>query len=237
MFRLPSSTKNVAYMNYEYYAKHNKTIITETIYTNNKLHKKFAQQMLKGKGETFITHIKGKKVKDWIDYQKTTNVFIDKYLKTASSLSYYWFSLGPVALGISTYHLLTEEEINLFKRFLKVFELAYQRFLDIELAIAQAREAQIEAALERVRSRSLAMHKSDELKDVIRVVLEQFVHLKINAEHAGFYIDYKVHDDMHIWLADPNIEPFFAIIPYFDTPTWNSFWRQKQRKSPFTPTC
>ena len=221
------------YMNYEYYAKHKKTIITETIYTNNKLHKKFAQQMLKGKGETCITHIKGKKVKDWIDYQKTTNVFIDKYLKTASSLSYYWFSLGPVALGISTYHLLTEEEINLFKRFLKVFELAYQRFLDIELAIAQAREAQIEAALERVRSRSLAMHKSDELKDVIRVVLEQFVHLKINAEHAGFYIDYKVHDDMHIWLADPNIEPFFAIIPYFDTPTWNSFLEAKAKEITF----
>ena len=26
------------YMNYEYYAKHNKTVITETTYTNNKIH-------------------------------------------------------------------------------------------------------------------------------------------------------------------------------------------------------
>ena len=76
----------------------------------------------------------------------------------------------------------------------------------------QNEELEIEAALETVRSRSLAMHKSDELKEVIKVVLEQFIHLNIKAEHAGFYIDYKAQDDMHIWLADPNLEPFFAIM-------------------------
>jgi hypothetical protein len=91
------------YMNYEYYARHRKTFITETSFTNHKIHKAFARQMLKGKGEIFITHIKGKKVKDWIAYQKTTNVFIDRFLEKASSLNYYWHSLGPVALGISTY--------------------------------------------------------------------------------------------------------------------------------------
>ncbi|MBS1928397.1 MAG: nuclear transport factor 2 family protein [Ferruginibacter sp.] len=118
---------------------------------------------------------------------------------------------------------------DIYIRFAKVFEQTYTRFLDLQKAEAQAREAQIEAALEKVRSRSLAMHKSDELKDVIRVVLEQFVHLNIKAEHAGFYIDYKAQDDMHIWLADPNLEPFFAILPYFDTPTWNSFLNAKKK--------
>jgi len=217
------------YMNYEYYAKHDKTIITDTTYTNNKIHKAFAAKMLKGRGQHFVTHIKGKKVKEWLAYQKTTNVFIDKYLKTASSLNYYWHSLGPVALGVSTYAPLNKEEEELVVRFRNVFELSYRRYLDIEQATAQAREAQIEAALERVRSRSMAMHKSEELKEVIKVVLEQFVHLNINVGHSGFYIDYKTHDDMHIWLADPNIEPFFAIIPYFDTPTWNSFLEAKAK--------
>ena len=32
--------------------------------------------MLKGNGEFFITHIKDKEVKDWIAYQKTTNVLL-----------------------------------------------------------------------------------------------------------------------------------------------------------------
>ncbi|MBS1919110.1 MAG: nuclear transport factor 2 family protein [Bacteroidetes bacterium] len=124
---------------------------------------------------------------------------------------------------------LSNEHFDILLRFSKVFDLTYTRFNDLKQAEAQAREAQIEAGLERVRSRSMAMHKSEELKQVIRVVLDQFVHLKINVGHAGFYIDYKAHDDMHIWLADPNIEPFFAILPYFDTPTWNSFLEAKAK--------
>jgi hypothetical protein len=37
------------------------------------------------------------------------------------------------------------------------------------------------------------------------LVFEQFIHLNINVGHAGFYIDYKAHDDMHIWLADQTL--------------------------------
>ncbi len=78
-------TQRGTYMNYEYYARHHKTILTETSYTNHKIHRDFAAKMLKGRGQFYVTHIKGKKVKAWIRYQKTTNVFIDKYLNTASS--------------------------------------------------------------------------------------------------------------------------------------------------------
>lgn len=40
---------------------------------------------------------------------------------------------------------------DIFKRFTKVFDQTYTRFLDIKKAEAQARESQIEAALEKVR--------------------------------------------------------------------------------------
>jgi hypothetical protein len=42
------------YMNYEFYAKHNKSLITETVFTNDKIHKDFAKKMLKGKDEVFL---------------------------------------------------------------------------------------------------------------------------------------------------------------------------------------
>jgi uncharacterized membrane protein len=48
-------------------------------------------------------------------------------------------------------------------RFAKVFGLVYTRFLDLQKAEAQAREAKIEAALERVRAVAMSMHKSDDL--------------------------------------------------------------------------
>ena len=73
--------------------KHDKKVITETSYTNSEMHTAFAAQMMKGAGEFFSTNINGDAVKDWIAYQKTTNVFIDDYLYTASSLNYYWHSL------------------------------------------------------------------------------------------------------------------------------------------------
>ena len=62
---------------------------------------------------------------------------------------------------------------DVFKRFAAVFEQTYTRFLDLQKAEAQAREAQIEAALERVRSRTMAMQKSDEMTDVAGLLFEQ----------------------------------------------------------------
>ena len=215
------------YVNFEYYTKHDKKLATETTYNNNEIHEAFATQMLKGAGEFFSTHIKD--VNEWIAYQKTTNVFIDEYLYTASSLNYYWYSLGAVALGISSYAPLTEEEINLFKRFKNVFELAYRRYLDIEKAMAQVREAKVEAALEKVRSRTMGMQKSEELKEIIQVVYEQFVHLNILIEHAGFIMDYKASHDMNIWHADMHHVPSQVTIPYFDSPHWNSFNEAKAK--------
>jgi hypothetical protein len=113
--------------------------------------------------------------------------------------------------------------LEIFRRYTSVLSLTYRRYIDLKEAEAQAREAKIEAALERVRSRSMGMQKSEELKEVIQVVYEQLVQLNINIEHTGFIIDYKTRDDMHIWLADQNEVPSEIVIPYFDSPHWNSF--------------
>ncbi|MDQ6815777.1 MAG: ATP-binding protein [Bacteroidota bacterium] len=123
--------------------------------------------------------------------------------------------------------LLSENDTKILQRFVKVFEQCYTRFLDLQKAEAQAKEAQIEAALERVRSRSMAMQKSEELKEVIQVVYDQFVHLNINVEHTGFIIDYNTRDNMFIWLADKHEVPVQINIPYFDSPHWNSFIKAK----------
>jgi hypothetical protein len=81
---------------------------------------------------------------------------------------------------------LTENEIDILKRFSRVFEQSYIRFLDLQKAEAQAREAQIEAALERVRSRSLAMHRSDELEQVAASLFEAIVGLGIAMDGACY---------------------------------------------------
>ncbi len=161
------------YSNFEYYALHDKLLVTEVEYKNHPMSAEFANEMLSGPGKVFIISMEGKEMKDWYAFQKTTNQFADTHLEVAASLNYYWFSLGPVALGISTYASLKEEDIELFKRFRNVFELAYRRFLDIEKAEAQAREARIELALERVRARTMAMQRSDELSETAQILFQQ----------------------------------------------------------------
>ncbi len=165
------------YINYEFYAKHDKTLITEVDYKLHPAQFEFVHQMLKSPEELFKKSFNGAEVQDWYEYQKTTNQFADSYLNAATSLNYYWYSIGAVALGLSTYASLNEEELNLVKRFRNVFELAYKRYLDIENAVAQAREVQIQLALERVRARTMAMQKSEELSETAFELFQQFKEL------------------------------------------------------------
>lgn len=124
-------------------------------------------------------------------------------------------------------------DIDILVKFASAFDLAHQRFLDLQKAEKQARETQIELALEKVRSRSMAMHKSDELKEIIQVVYDQLVQLQVKVEHAGFILDYKEHEDMHIWLADHNAVFPKIVLPYFDCAHWNNFMEVKKTGQKF----
>ena len=89
----------------------------------------------------------------------------DKVFFTAS-----YYSYG--AIQVASLEPFPAQSIDIIQRFSKVFDLSYTRFLDLKKAEAQAREAQIQLALERVRSRTLAMHKSDELQKWLTLCLK-----------------------------------------------------------------
>ena len=94
-----------------------------------------------------------------------------------------------IVQGIEPY---TTSQLQLLVRFGKVFDLTYRRFLDIKNAEAQARESRIEASLERIRARALAMHSSGELIDVANVLWEQMTLLgqpELEASAVHLYAD------------------------------------------------
>ena len=105
-----------------------------------------------------------------------------------------WWSFSDFSggsLGIVTYKPADPESLDLLERTARVFDLAYRRFKDLREAEEAEREAQIEAALERVRSRSLAMQSSDELMDVAQVLFQQLIALGMDPdtfETCGFVI-------------------------------------------------
>ena len=105
------------------------------------------------------------------------------------------------------YLLLITKEPNegmkdLSKRFATVFDLTYTRFIDLQKAEAQAREAQIEAALERVRSRTLAMQKSDELAETAAVLFKQLIGLGIAPNRLYISIIKDDEGEAEFWITD-----------------------------------
>ena len=61
----------------------------------------------------------------------------------------------------------------------KCFNRRTPVFLTCKKAEAQAKEVQIELALERIRARTMAMHKSGEIIDIMSVMFEQFGQLDL----------------------------------------------------------
>ncbi|MEH6620746.1 hypothetical protein, partial [Maribacter arcticus] len=98
----------------------------------------------------------------------------------------------------------TEEEKNILTRFATEFSRVYQRFLDIQKAEAQAREAQIEAALERVRSRAMAMRKSEELAEAAELLYGQLGELGITSWTCGYVFIDEENNQAKVWMIEPN---------------------------------
>ncbi|SIO01503.1 sensor histidine kinase [Algoriphagus halophilus] len=129
----------------------------------------------------------------------------------------------------------TKEEEEIFKRFGKVFEQAYTRFLDLQKAEAQAREAEIEAGLERVRSASMAMHRSEELEKVVEVTFRQLQNLRLPIDGCQLITFEDQSKDFHFWSATPDmIYPTRLNIPYFDHPLFSKFWEARDKGASFT---
>jgi len=97
---------------------------------------------------------------------------------------------------------LTDEQNAIVIRFANVFEQSYTRFLDLKKAEAQAKEANIEAALEKVRSRTLAMQKSDELAGTSAVLFQQLIQLGIEPNRLYISIIQNDAGDSEFWITD-----------------------------------
>ena len=133
--------------------------------------------------------------------------------------------------GINIRRKLTEEEKNILKRFSVEFERAYTRFLDLQKAEAQAREAQIEAALEKVRSRSLAMHSTNELGEVVTVIVEKLTELDVVLDANGVVLCTYFEDSKNVlhWIASPDFSFTGSyLLPYFDHIIFNDAWNSKE---------
>jgi signal transduction histidine kinase len=183
-----------------------------------------------------IQELGGKTIESHYNYMKSipslTERF-DDFEKEGMALPKYQINhlckFNKGYLLFITYEKVPEAH-DIFRRFTTVFEQTYTRFIDLKKAEAQAREAQIETALEKVRSRSMAMHTSEELLDVITVVSEQLQYLEFKFVHVSF-ANNDMGQDYKFWTSSPGRpKPMRFNVPYKDIAVFNNL-RNAQEKS------
>ncbi len=147
------------------------------------------------------------------DYQQLLSAPPEKIVMTDAN-----FLQGNI--GVMTFEPLSQEALGILVQFAKVFEFTYTRFLDLQKAEEQAREAQIETGLERVRSRSLAMHTTAELQEVIHTVHKELLRLNI-AIHGGSFIviNSDIETELRCWGSGGTADTTEQVhIPIYEKP-------------------
>ena len=99
------------------------------------------------------------------------------FSKIPDRLIYYTCNISHGCLIVMTEIPYSTQDEQILVRFAKVFEQTYTRFLDLQKAEAQAREAQIEASLERVRAKAMAMRNSEELGSAAELFYKELKNL------------------------------------------------------------
>jgi signal transduction histidine kinase len=145
--------------------------------------------------------ISGDELKAWRNYRIENGEQDDPRLANIDTLYYYFYSIGVGAIGISNFESISAWQLQVLKRFRNVFDLAYRRYVDIANAAAQTREAQIEAALERVRSSAMSMHQSKDIDAAVLTVFEELEKLDLDILRCGIGIIDKEDKVGNIWTT------------------------------------
>src|SRR5688572_17469834 len=221
------------YLNYQYFTPYNKDVVELIDYRLQPDVLEFTNQMLSSTDAYYTKTFEGEELKNWREYRRQSNQIEDPELNETQSVHYHFYSIGSGAMGVSSYAPLHEKEISLVKRFRNVFELAYKRFIDIEKAKAQAREAEIQLALERVRARTMAMQRSDELPQAANLLFQQIESLGIHVFSTGYNIWNEDKRSVTSWMSSQGIiQPPFKL-PLTEEPSLLECYEAAKRGDKF----
>lgn len=146
--------------------------------------------------------MQGQPRKEWINYcADHSKVLVGFYGDDIPDRTYHLYKFPNGYMDAASPGDISAESWDLLQRATSVFSLAYTRFSDLQQAEAQAREAKIEAALERVRSRTLAMQKSHELAETAAVLFKQLILLGIEPNRLYISIIKDDKGETEFWIT------------------------------------
>ena len=113
-------------------------VFRESRYETSPIIQELYDQLETSTDALYKRQIAGKDFEEWMHWRKSTTSNFDQRLIDAQSISFYLYAVGDGHLGISAYNSITDQQLEVLKRFRNVFELAYRRFMDITKSEEQA---------------------------------------------------------------------------------------------------
>jgi signal transduction histidine kinase len=167
--------------------------------------------------------LRGNQIKEYYQVLKPQISYLDYPHDQVQFGYYFMFNEGDVYAW--TEKELTEHELTIYRRFTTVISLTYKRYKDLQQAEAQAREAKIEAGLERVRARTMAMHSSDDVSAATATMFTELEKLGIQNLRGGITI-IKPDQTQEVWSVNNLAEgKTVTAIGVFDM-RLHPFWRE-----------
>jgi hypothetical protein len=180
--------------------------------------------------KSLVIDLSGKELYEFTTYRESMGGARRKLEEQRRVINVAFFSKG--LLNVQSNEMRSNESIHLLERFALVFDQTYTRFLDLQKAEGQAREARIEAALEKVRARTMGMQHSDELKDAAALLFEQVKGLGVPAFSCGYNIWEKNEKFFTCWMSKQDGTGFDAVsnVPLTEDANFIRFATSRQKR-------
>ncbi len=129
---------------------------------------------------------------------------------------FYSFFFFHGALNVVTSEPLSEEECNIMVQFALAFGLIYMRFLDLQIAENQTREALRKISLERVRAEITSMRNANDLEHITPLIWKELVTLGLTFIRCGVFIISDKDRLINAFLSTPEGKSLAVLHLHYD---------------------
>ena len=154
--------------------------------------------------EEYHPLLRGNEIKEYYELIQPQIAYPDYPSDIVQYGYFFYFQEGGVFIW--TNKELTEDELIIHRRFTSVLSLAYRRYKDLQHAESLAKEATIEAALEKVRGKAMAMHNSNDLLVTAGMVFTELRKLGVRPMRCGVSILNKTNRNILLYSATASEE-------------------------------
>ena len=182
------------------------------------------------KRREYHTVLRGNEIKEYYRLLRP-QIFIPDYSNDQVQYGYFfYFDEGGVYTW--TEKELSEDELQIYRRFTSVFSLAHRRYLDIKEAEARAIEAVRQASLDRIRAQIASMRTTEDLQQITPIIWRELKTLEVPFIRCGVFIIDEVQSNTQVYLTTPEGKSLGVLSLPFDSNEITSnivkHWQKKQ---------